>query len=302
MKDSTEYDAIIIGGSYAGLSAAMSLGRSLRKVLVMDSGNPCNAQTPHSHNFLTQDGGTPAAITAIAKAQVAAYSTVKFQDALATHARKSGDGFEVETAAGDIFHTKKLVLATGLKDLVPNIPGFAECWGISIMHCPYCHGYEIKGQKTGILANGEMGFHFLQLIFNLSKDLLLFTNGKAELSREQLQKIQRHNIQIVETEIDHIVHQKGQIQQLVLKNGEAISLQALYSRPPFVQHSPIPQALGCELTEQGLLKVDPFQRTTVAGVYACGDNVNMARSVALAVSGGSMAGAFVNHDLTAAEF
>lgn len=302
MKDSTEYDAIIIGGSYAGLSAAMSLGRSLRKVLVVDSGKPCNAQTPHSHNFITQDGQTPAAITAAAKTQVAAYSTVKFHNALATQARKRGEVFEVETAIGATFLAKKLVLATGLKDLMSNIPGFAECWGISIVHCPYCHGYEIRGQRTGILANGEMGFHFLQLIFNLSKDLLLFTNGKAELSPEQLQKLQHRNIQVVETEIDHIVHQKGQIRQVVLKNGETISLEALYSRPPFEQHCPIPQALGCELTEQGLLKVDAFQRTTVAGVYACGDNVNMARSVALAVSSGSMAGAFVNHDLTAAEF
>tara|TARA_R110002020_G_scaffold63170_2_gene168640 strand:- start:1906 stop:2814 length:909 start_codon:yes stop_codon:yes gene_type:complete len=302
MADKKEYDVIIIGGSYAGLSAAMSLGRSLRKVLVVDSGRPCNAPTPHSHNFLTQDGERPAAISQKAKEQVANYPTVQFRNAKVTDVLKLDQGFRVQTDDDGPFFAKKLIFSTGLRDLMPDIPGFAECWGISILHCPYCHGYEVRGQRTGILANGDMGYHLLQLIRNLSKDLILFTQGKAELDAERLQKIQGHHIQVMETKIKQIDHKEGRIQQVVLENGEAIPLDALYARPAFVQHSPIPEKLGCSLTEQGLLQVDFFHRTTVPGIYACGDNVNMARSVALAVSSGSMAGAFVNHDMAAAEF
>src|SRR5690606_19368783 len=146
---------IIIGGSYAGLSAAMALGRSLRKVLIIDAGKPCNRQTPHSHNFITQDGKTPAEISSIARAQVAQYETVTFLSGFAVEGKKTNSGFEIKTEKGEIFESKKLILATGVKDIMSEIPGFAECWGISVIHCPYCHGYEVRNEKTGILANGD---------------------------------------------------------------------------------------------------------------------------------------------------
>ena len=135
------FDVIIIGGSYSGLSAAMSLGRSLRQVLVIDSGLPCNKQTPHSHNFITQDGEKPAVISAKAKLQVDIYKTVQFFNGLAVKAFKKNKGFEITTESGDVFTSRKVLFATGVKDLLPEINGFAECWGISVLHCPYCHGY-----------------------------------------------------------------------------------------------------------------------------------------------------------------
>jgi thioredoxin reductase len=147
MNGEKDYDVTIVGGSYAGLSAAMALGRSLRNVLVVDSGKPCNASTPHSHNFLTQDGKTPLEITNIAKSQVAKYNSVEFVSDLAVKATKIDGRFEIVLQAGKRVLSKKLIFATGIKDELLDIPGFADCWGISVVHCPYCHGYEYEGEE-----------------------------------------------------------------------------------------------------------------------------------------------------------
>ncbi|MCF2494394.1 NAD(P)/FAD-dependent oxidoreductase [Dyadobacter chenhuakuii] len=295
--ENTDFEVIIIGGSYAGLSAAMSLGRSLRKTLVIDSGKPCNAQTPHSHNFLTQDGRTPKDIALLGKEQVANYPTVQFHDGLAETGRKTENGFEIATATGDTFTAKKLIFATGLKDQMPDIAGYAECWGISVIHCPYCHGYEVKNEKTGILANGDTGFEYAKLISNWTKDLTIFTNGPSELTPEQTEKISTRNIRIVDKPIASLIHKNGLLEKIVFKDQSEEPITAIYSRPAFKQHSAIPEQLGCALTETGLIKLETFQQTTVPGIYAAGDNSHMARSVALAVSSGSMAGALINREL-----
>lgn len=166
MKDNQQFDVIIIGGSYSGLAAAMALGRALRKVLIIDSGKPCNRQTPHSHNFLTQDGKSPKEIAALAKGQVEQYKTVQFFNGLATTGLKTNNGFEIYTDTGKQFTARKVIFATGIHDIMPDIPGFAESWGISVLHCPYCHGYEVKHLATGILGNGNYGFEFSTLISN----------------------------------------------------------------------------------------------------------------------------------------
>src|SRR5690606_28226163 len=143
---------IIIGGSYARLSAAMALGRSLRNVLIIDSGLPCNRQTPHSHNFITQDGEKPNVIAEKAKAQVLNYDTIKFYNGTAVSGSKIENGFVITTQTEEKFTAKKLIFATGIKDIMPDIKEFQACWGISVIHCPYCHGYEFRNQKTAILA------------------------------------------------------------------------------------------------------------------------------------------------------
>ncbi|OCA75015.1 NAD(P)/FAD-dependent oxidoreductase [Chryseobacterium arthrosphaerae] len=292
------FDVIITGGSYAGLSAAMALGRSLRNVLVIDNGKPCNRQTPHSHNFITHDGKTPKEISHLAKKDVEKYDTVHFYNGTVIKMSESNSGFAVETASGDIFSAKKLILASGVKDVMPDIPGFAECWGISVLHCPYCHGYEVKNEVTGILSNGEMAFEFSKLIFNMTKSLTLFTNGKAVLSDDQIEKLKQNTISLNENEIEKIEHADGYIQQIIFKNGETVSLQALYAKIPFEQNIDASGNLGCELTEQGFIKVDFMQKTNVPGVFACGDNVTMMRSVANAVAQGNFAGAMVNKELS----
>ncbi len=302
MTDSKNFDVIIIGGSYAGLSSAMALGRALRNVLIIDSGLPCNRQTPHSHNFITQDGEKPNVIAEKSKKQVLKYDSVKFLNDLAISGQKTEKGFEITTKTGETFETKKLIFATGVKDIMPDIKGFSECWGISVIHCPYCHGYEVKHEKTGILANGDFALHYAQLIRNWTKDLTIFTNGKSTLTQEQTDKINKHNIPIIEKEIAHIKHEKGNVQQIVFKDNSIFDLKAIYSRPAFEQHCNIPETLGCELTEQGLIKVDMFQKTTVTNIFACGDNTSPLRSVANAVATGNLVGAMVNNGMTEEEF
>lgn len=297
-----EYDVIIIGGSYAGLSAAMALGRSLRKVLIIDSGLPCNRQTPHSHNFITQDGETPAAIADKARTQVLEYDTVKIISDVAVTASRYEKGFEVTTRAGNKNAARKLIFATGIQDSMPAIKGFPDCWGISVVHCPYCHGYELRNLRTGIIANGERAMHLASLVSNLTPDVTVLTSGKSDLTPDQVNKLSEHNIAIVETVISEIEHHQGHVENIVFADGIKMAFEAVYAALPFTQHSDIPASLGCELTELGYIKTDPSQKTTVDGVFACGDNSSMMRSVANAVYTGNMTGAVVNRELTLEDF
>ena len=302
MPANNNFEVIVIGGSYAGLSAAMCLGRALRSLLIIDSEIPCNRQTPHSHNFITQDGKTPKQIATIAREQVSQYKTVNFYTGTAVDAIKKEKGFEIKTSAGDFFYSKKLIIATGLKDAMPDIKGFAECWGISVIHCPYCHGYEVRNKKTGILGNGDYGFEFSHLISNWTKDLTLFTNGKSTLTVQQAEKLTKHNIPVVEKEIDSFQNTNGQIQTITFKDNSKTPITAIYARPQTTQHSEIASQLGCELTEQGRVKVDMSQQTTIPGVYACGDCSNSSRDLAIAVSSGVIAGGTCNKEMILEEF
>ncbi len=297
MKKNKQFDVIIVGGSYAGLAAAMALGRALMNVLVVDSGKPCNRQTPHSHNFLTNDGKTPAEIAETAREQVSRYKTIDFFRGLATSGKQTELGFEIQTANGDIFGAKKVVFATGIKDQLPAIEGLSECWGVSVLHCPYCHGYEVRNEKTGILGNGDLAFDFTKLISNWTKDLTIFTNGASTLTAGQHEKLQQRRIKIVEKEIERLVHHYGYIQKIHFKDGTKSSVKVLYAPSPFEQHCKIPESMGCELTEQGYLKTDAMQETTVKGVYAIGDNAGKMRTVANAVAMGTTAGMTISKQM-----
>lgn len=296
------FDVLIIGGSYAGLSAALALGRSLRNVLIIDSGKPCNRQTPYSHNFITHDGAVPAVIAAQAREQVLRYDTVRLHEGIAVDGVRTPDGFAVTTAAGETFTGKKLLFATGITDQMPAIPGFAECWGISVIHCPYCHGYEVHHQPTGILGNGELIFEFAKMIRNWTDQLTVFTNGASQLTPEQAALLASRQVNVVETDIASLQHENGRLQRLVFADGSVQPLTALYARAAFVQHCAIPEALGCALTEHGHLQVNAFNETSVPGVYAAGDNTTMMRSVAVAAAAGMSAGAFINKALIEEQF
>lgn len=302
MTDHKIFDAIIIGGSYAGLSTAMALGRSMRNVLIIDSGKPCNSQTPHSHNFLTQDGKSPKEISTLAKQQVEKYETVKFYSGLATFCTKTANGFEIKTSSEDTFTAKKLVFATGIKDTMPDIKGFKACWGISVVHCPYCHGFENRGKNTAMIANGAKALHLAPMIKNLTDNLTILTNGKADFDADQLIKLKANQINIIETKIVELEHEDGHLKKVVFDDNSKMSFDVAYGVIPFTQHSDLPQKLGCEITEQGYIKIDMFQKTTVEGVFACGDNSVMMRSVANAVYSGNFTGAVVNGFLSQENF
>lgn len=302
MKDKKMYDVIIIGGSFAGLSAALSLGRSLRNTLIIDSGKPCNRYAEHSQNFLTHDGVSPAEILKTAKKQLAIYETVEITDDFALSGLRFEGHFEIKTDKGKIYSSKCLIFASGIKDLLPVIEGFSDCWGKSVVHCPYCHGYELKNKKTGILANGERAFQFAQLAWNLTKDLTIYTQGLANFSKAQIKALEKNNIPIVEKEITALKHSSGQLEALEFVDGSKVDLNVLYTFVPFEQNSKIPQFLGCEVKEDGYLKVDNFFGTNVSGIYACGDCISPMRSVANAVFNGNFVGAVVNKELAAEEF
>ena len=302
MKKEKQFDIIIVGGSYSGLAAGMALGRALRNVLIIDAGDPCNKQTPHSHNFLTNDGKPPKEIASLAKEQVSLYGSVSFLKGLATTGTKTVNGFDIQIETGETFSSRKLIFATGIKDTMLDIPGFAESWGISLLHCPYCHGYEVRHQKTGVLANGDAGYELSTLISNWTNDLTLYTNGNSTLSDEQKSKLGKHKIGIVDGEIESLENENGYIRNIVFRNGVKTNVQALYAKLPFTQHSSIPQTLGCELTQDGYIHIDQAYKTSVQGIYACGDNQARMRTVANAVSAGTSTGLMANKELIENDF
>jgi len=183
-----------------------------------------------------------------------------------------------------------------------GIDGYDECWGISVLHCPYCHGYEIRNERTGILGNGEYGFEFSNLISNWTKDLTLFTNGTSSLTVEQTAKVEKNKIKIVEKEIEKLEHINGHIQNIIFKDSTKTALKALYARCRFEQHCTIPEILGCEMTDQGYIKTDSFQKTTVHGIFASGDNTTRTRTIANAVAMGTTAGMTANKEIIEEEF
>lgn len=297
MHTNSDFEVIIIGGNYAGLSAALALGRAMRKTLVIDSGQPCNRQTPHSHNFLTQDGNKPSEIARLAREQVVAYPTVSFKNSTATEGQKTDEGILITTREGERFVCRKLLVASGVVDQMPAIRGFADCWGVSVLHCPYCHGYEFKGMPTGILANGDTAMEMSQLIRHWTPSLNVFTNGSSTLDAAQIAEIKGHGISIIEDRVVAVEHLNGQMSGLSLENGAFVPLNAIYTRLPFHQHCQIPAQLGCEHTKTGHIQVDMFQKTGISGVFAAGDATSPFRSISHAVSAGSIAGAVINREL-----
>jgi thioredoxin reductase len=292
-----QHDVVIVGGSYAGLSAAMSLGRAMRRVLVIDSGKPCNMQTPHSHNFLTRDGSTPAELAAIATEQVLAYPTVRILKGKVTAVEGVNNNFTVKTEDGQLFESRKVLFATGVRDLLPDVPGVRECWGISVIHCPYCHGYEVRNQPTAIWINGHTALEFATLIRNWTPDLTILTNGEATFDNETFIQLADMGISVNQSTISEVVHQNGSLEEVLFQDGSRLPLKAIYARFPFEQHCSIPEQLGCALTEHGYISTDHFKKTSVEGIYAAGDNMAMMRSVANVIAAGSMAGAILNKDL-----
>ncbi|MBL7923084.1 MAG: NAD(P)/FAD-dependent oxidoreductase [Bacteroidia bacterium] len=302
MKEKMQYDVIIVGGSFAGLAAAMALGRALRKVLVIDSGLPCNRQTPQSHNFLTNDGMAPSDISSRARKEVEKYPGVQFLHGQATQAHPNSQGFEIGTHTGAVYHAKKVLFATGIRDLMPDMDGFAECWGKSVLHCPYCHGYEVRNEKTGVLINSVQELEFVKLLTNWTTDLRLFTHAAFTLSDEQMAILKQRKVEVVQEEMEKLLHTHGQLEEVLMKDQRRYPLRVLYAPRPFEQHCDLPRLLGCEFTDEGYLKTDALQRSSVKGIYACGDNSSRMRTVANAVATGTTAGMMLNKELVLEEF
>jgi thioredoxin reductase len=291
--DSERFDAVVVGGSFAGMAAALQLGRARRRVLVVDAGRPRNRFAHASHGFLGQDGRAPAEIIHTARAEVLAYPTASFLVVEATHARATGDGFELTLASGSVITAGRLVLATGVVDDLPDVPGVRERWGVSVLHCPYCHGYEVAGRRFGVLAAGEMAVHQAVLVADWSADVTLFLNRMIEPDAEQRAQLAARGVRIEERPVAALVGARTELSGMRLQDGEVIAIEAVFTQPRTRIASPLAEQLGCEFEEAPagpIIRTDPQKATSVPGVFAAGDAARAFTNATLAAGDGVLAG------------
>lgn len=290
-----DYDAIVIGGSYAGLSAALQLARARRKVLVVDAGQRRNRFASDSHGFLTRDGQPAADIAREGRANVAAYPNVAWHDGLAQGARADAGGFIVDLDGANSVRGQRLVLATGVRDELPPLEGLAERWGKSVFHCPYCHGYELDEGRIGVLASGPLSVHQAQMLPHWGQ-VTLFTNGVCPLDEAQRADLQARGVQVDETPVARLAGDAT----VVLADGRREAMAGLFTFGRVHMASPIAAQLGCAFDEGPLgpyIRTDEGRQTTVPGVFAGGDAMRAASSVALAVADGVLAGVGAHRSL-----
>jgi thioredoxin reductase len=294
------FDVIIVGGSYAGMAASLQLARGRRKVLVLDAGLRRNRFAKTSHGVLGQDGKAPSEIASNAKAQLLKYPNLTWLDGIAVSAEKSGEHFIVHTKQDETLKAKRLVLATGVSDELPKIPGLEDRWGQSVFHCPYCHGYELDNGHLGVLATGEASMHQALLIPDWGKTTL-FTNGVFEPDEGQIKQLEARKVTI-EREI--IVEISGKNASVNLRDGRVVELAGLFVASKIKASSPLAEQLGCEFTESPLgpfIKTDGIKETSVAGVFACGDAARAAGNISFAIADGALAGMAAHRSLIFSE-
>ncbi|MCU0906587.1 MAG: NAD(P)/FAD-dependent oxidoreductase [Rhodobacteraceae bacterium] len=287
-------DVIVIGGSYAGMAAALQLLRARRTVLVVDAGERRNRLAATSHGFLGQDGVDPAVIWAGARDQLLAYPTLTWMTGTALSVAGQRDGFSVVTDAGT-HGSRRLLLAIGLTDELPAIPGLAERWGQSVFHCPYCHGYELNQGRIGVIATGPMSLHQAQMLPDWGATTFL-THGALTLEADQRRDLRLRGVTIEETPIRALTGAAD----VALQDGRTLTFAGLFTATRTRPSSPLPQAMGCALTEtpMGLqISTSDAKETTIPGVFACGDVARAPHSVSLAVADGAWAGAQVHRSL-----
>lgn len=325
----TDYDAIVIGGSFAGLSAAMQLARARRKILVLDAGKPRNRFAPASHGFLGQDGRAPREIMEIARKQLMAYPTVHFQKAEAKDAAQVRGGFAVAFGDGCEAQAKSLVLATGMVDHLPDVPGMQELWGEGVNSCPYCHGYEVADRKLAVFGVSEMSVHYAALIRDWSDDVTLLTQGGEWLTAQHRVYLRARDVQIEETplvrlipkeegphqgELDaaelrdgqplarppHATLNRRELGAIEFRDGRRVPYGALFTGTRTSFASPLAERLGCEITQAltgPMVKTDATKETRVPGVFVAGDAALPVANATLASADGVMAGASAHRSM-----
>jgi len=287
-----DHEALIIGGGPAGLSAALTLGRINRNALVCDDGNPRNAPSAHVNNFPSADGIHPAEWRKQARRDLEKYPSIHFFTGKVLSVQKGKDHFTAHLSDGRQVIVKKVILAYGVQDRLLPIPGFNELWGKAIFHCPFCHGYEVRGTELGLIMKNEMAFHSMPLIASLAKKLTLLTDGPLSFTPEQTAVLKKFNVSVVQEKITSLLHEGEKLTAVALENGEKLSPDYLFYAAafPFQLKSDIGTSLGCAKNQFGLYQVNEFGATSVAGVFACGDNMQAAQSVLLSCSTGAKAG------------
>ncbi|MDK8180325.1 NAD(P)/FAD-dependent oxidoreductase [Paenibacillus sp. UMB4589-SE434] len=293
------YDCAIIGGGPAGLNAALILGRARRKVAIMDNNQPRNAVTHASHGFITRDGVTPAEFRRIALEEVKCYPLVDHLQSEVVSVDTTPFGFELVDSVGHRLQARKLILATGVKEIYPEIEGFYPLYGKSLFNCPYCDGWELQDQALVVVSEFSNLFHMAKLLLNWSKDLVVCTNGKASLTDKHKQQLQSKGIVVMEQAIAAFIGQNGRLEHVCFADGTQIPRAGGFVTPTFVQSAPFAERLGCEMLAAGGIKTDGKGRSAIPGLYIAGDTSYVAPSqVVFAAADGSQTAMSVNLDLT----
>ena len=288
-------DVIVVGGSYAGMAAALQLLRARRSVTVVDEGLRRNRFASHAHGFLGQDGVDPGVIAAQARRQLAAYPTLTWVEGRAVAGEGRKDGFRVTLDGGGVLEGRRVLLATGVRDDLPSLPGLAERWGQSVFHCPYCHGYELDRGRIGVIATGPMSLHQAQLLPEWGAVTLLL-NGAVEPDAAARADLAARGVALEEVPVARI---EGRA-EVVLADGRRLDFAGLFTAARCLPASPLAEAMGCELMETPMgvqVATGDTKETSLAGVFACGDVARVPHSVSLAVADGAWAGAQIHRSL-----
>ncbi|MFD1873667.1 NAD(P)/FAD-dependent oxidoreductase [Hymenobacter bucti] len=302
----TEYDVLIIGAGSAGLSAALILGRCCRRVLLADGGPTRNAPSGAVHSFFSRDGIRPAALLHLGREQLAPYPSVEVKELKITALTKLAHGFQATGQTGQghpaTIVARRVLLATGVTDILPPLPGFRELWGSSVLHCPYCHGYEVRDQPLAVYGQGKPVVGLALLMSRWSADVVVVTDGPGHLTDYARQRLRRQGIAVHENPIARLVGTvRGGLRCVEFADGTYLERKALFLHPPQEQRSSFAADLGAHLTSKGAVWVDKQGQTTVPGLYAAGDMVPGQQQALLAAASGSKAAICLNEALTRTE-
>jgi thioredoxin reductase len=292
------YDVVIVGAGPAGLSAALMLGRCRRSVLVCDTGRPRNAASRALHGFLTRDGTPPLELLALARAELQRYDTIALRQVEVVDAACAPDNrFDVTLATGEQVRSRKLLLATGVVDNLPGIDGFSEFYGRSVFHCPYCDGWEIRDQPMAIYGRGHRGVGLSLELTAWSRDLVLCTDGGADIDDGDRERLERNGIAIREERVARLEGSDGTLEHVVFDTGERLARRALFFTTGQFQRSDLSVRLGCEFNEKGTVSTGKYEATHLPGLYVAGDASHAVQWVVVAASEGAEAAFAINSDL-----
>ncbi len=293
----SKYDVIIIGGGAAGLSAGLVLSRARRKILVIDAGEPRNAPAAHMHGYLSRDGSVPAELLATGRAEVTRYGGEIVHGTVTGLVPDGPRGFWAILSGGQRISSRRLLVTTGLTDELPDIPGLRDRWARDVLHCPYCHGHEVRDQRLGVIGGTPGAVRYAQIVRQWTGDALYFTPPDVLTATERAQLLARA-IGVVEGAIDQLViDEADQLRGVQMNDGCVIPLDALFAPPRFVPNNTLLVSLGCATDAQGWVTVDPTGRTSVSGVWAAGNVVDPRAQVITAAGAGSAAAIALNADL-----
>jgi thioredoxin reductase len=297
----THYDAIIVGGGPAGLSAALNLGRARKRVLLCDAGARRNAAAAHMHGFVTRDGITPAEFRRIGREQLAPYAQVQVQDVQVERIGGASDAFELQLSSGHAVAARRILLCTGMVDELPGIEGLPPLWGRSVFICPYCHGWEVQDRRFGVLVPEAAQLEYALLLRGWSRDVTVLTNGRYAVPAEMQARLAAARVAVEPRRIARLASNGGPLAQVEFVQGDPLPLEVLFTRPAQQQVGMVQalvQTQGLALDAHGYVQVDEHRRTSVPGLYAAGDLATPMQSAAGAVAAGALAAAMLNHDLT----